>query len=189
MDYLKLNKATCKDHFPLLFKDKMLDRLVGKTFYCFLDAPTDQEKITFTCSYGTFAFRQMPFGLCNAPATFQLFKMVIFSDMVEKFLEVFMDNFLMFGDTLKNLKLVFCRCEETNPVLNWEKCHFMVCEGIVLGHKISQQGITIDKAKIAVIEKLPPPTTDFIDALLRIFRKIEHNISFKFDESYLQESK
>ncbi|KAJ9556674.1 hypothetical protein OSB04_011288 [Centaurea solstitialis] len=80
MDYMRLNKATQKDHFPLPFIDQMLDRLAGKEFYCFLDgysgynqiaiAPDDQEKTTFTCPYGTFAFRRMPFGLCNAPATF-----------------------------------------------------------------------------------------------------------------------
>ena len=80
MDYRKLNKATRKAHFPLLFIDQMLDRLAGKEFYCFLDgysrynqieiAPKDQEKMTFTCPYGTFAFRRMSFGLCNAPATF-----------------------------------------------------------------------------------------------------------------------
>ncbi|KAA3466659.1 Retrovirus-related Pol polyprotein from transposon 17.6 [Gossypium australe] len=86
----------------------------------------------------------------------------IFSNMVEKFFEVYMDDFLVFSDTfedcLQNLELVLCRCQETNLVLNWEKCHFMVCEGIVLGHKISQKGIVIDKAKFEVIDKLPPPT-------------------------------
>ena len=81
----------------------MLDRLAGHEYYCFLDgyfgynqiaiAPEDQEKTTFTCPYGTFAFRQMPFGLCNAPSTFQRCMMVIFSDMVEKTIEIFMDDF------------------------------------------------------------------------------------------------
>ena len=80
MDYRKLNKATRNDHFPLPFIDQMLDRLAGYSYYCFLDgysrynqiviAPEDQEKTTFTCPYGTFAFRRMSFGLCNAPATF-----------------------------------------------------------------------------------------------------------------------
>ena len=97
MDYCKLNKATRKDHFPLPFIDQMLDRLVGYSYYCFLDgysrynqiaiAPKDQEKTTFTCPYGTFAFRRMPFGLCNAPATFQRCMMAIFSDMVEDIME------------------------------------------------------------------------------------------------------
>ncbi|KAL5552043.1 hypothetical protein UlMin_002219 [Ulmus minor] len=173
MDYRKLNKSTRKDHFPLPFLDQMLDRLAGKHYYCFLDgysgynqiaiAPNDQHKTTFTCPYGTFAFRRMPFGLCNAPATFQRCMMAIFTDMVEQFVEVFMDDFSVFGDSfdscLGNLAKVLQRCEETNLVLNWEKCHFMVKEGIVLGHKVSQEGLEVDKAKIETIEKMPPPTS------------------------------
>ncbi|KAL5540758.1 hypothetical protein UlMin_044081 [Ulmus minor] len=94
---------------------------------------------TFTCPYGTFAYRRMPFGLCNAPATFQRCMLSIFSDMVEKYIEVFMDDFSVFGSSfdncLANLALVLQRCVDTNLVLNWEKCHFMVREGIVfLGH-------------------------------------------------------
>ncbi|KAL4384085.1 hypothetical protein GQ457_15G017050 [Hibiscus cannabinus] len=108
MDYRKLNKETRKDHFPLPFIDQMLDKLAVKPFYCFLDgysgynqiaiAPEDQSKTTFTCPYGTFAFRRMPFGLCNAPATFQRFMTTIFSDMNEDCLEIFMDDFSTFGD-------------------------------------------------------------------------------------------
>ena len=86
----------------------------------------------------------------------------IFSDMIEKFIEVFMDDFLVFGDSFPNclnhLVLVLKRCQETNLVLNWEKCHFMVTEGIVLGHKVSNQGIEVDRAKVELIEKLPPPS-------------------------------
>ncbi|KAL4352618.1 hypothetical protein GQ457_06G006820 [Hibiscus cannabinus] len=173
MDYRKLNKATRKDHFPLPFIDQMLDRLAGKQFYYFLDgysgynqiaiAPEDQSKTTFTCPYGTFAFRRMPFGLCNAPATFQRCMTAIFSDLNEDCLEIFMDDFSTFGEDfdscLSNLEKVLKRCKETNLVLNWEKCHFMVDEGIVLGHKISSKGIEVDQAKIEVISKLPPPTT------------------------------
>nr|XP_016441894.1 PREDICTED: uncharacterized protein LOC107767401 [Nicotiana tabacum] len=173
MDYRKLNKVTRKYHFPLPFLDQMLDRLAGRAFYCFLDgysgynqiliASEDQEKTTFTCPYGTFAFSRMPFGLCNTPATFQWCMMAIFTDMVEDVLEVFMDDFSVGGDSfeecLDNLDKVLARCEETNLVLNWEKCHFMVEEGIFLGHKISKDGIEVEKAKIEVISKLPPPTS------------------------------
>nr|GFA52882.1 DNA-directed DNA polymerase [Tanacetum cinerariifolium] len=123
IDYRKLNEATRKDHFPLPFMDQMLERLAGNEYYCFLDEfsgyfqilidPKDQEKTTFTCP--------LPFGLYNAPGTFQ--------------------------------------CEDTKLDLNWEKSHFMVKEGIVLGHKISKKGIEVDKAKIEVILKLPRPTT------------------------------
>ncbi|GJU63837.1 reverse transcriptase domain-containing protein [Tanacetum coccineum] len=173
IDYRKLNEATCKDHFPLPFMDQMLERLAGNEFYCFLDGfsgyfqipidPKDQEKTTFTCPYGTFAYRRMPFGLCNAPGTFQRCMMAIFHDMIEKTMEVFMDDFSVFGDSfsscLANLDKMLKRCEDTKLALNWEKSHFMVKEGIVLGHKISRKGIEVDKAKVDVISKLPHPTT------------------------------
>nr|KYP36512.1 Transposon Ty3-I Gag-Pol polyprotein [Cajanus cajan] len=149
----------------------MLERLAGQAYYCFLDGFSgynqivvdleDQEKTAFTCPFGVFAYRKMPFGLCNAPATFQRCMLAIFFDLVEKCIEVFMDDFSVFGSSfdtcLGNLDTVLKRCVETNLVLNWEKCHFMVTEGIVLGHKISCRGIEVDKAKIEVIEKLPPP--------------------------------
>nr|GEV00652.1 reverse transcriptase domain-containing protein [Tanacetum cinerariifolium] len=122
IDYQKLNEATRKDHFPLPFIDQMLERLAGNEYYCFLDGfsgyfqipidPRDQEKKTFTCQYGTFAYRRMPFGLCNAPGTYSK-----------------------------------------------EKSHFMVKEGIVLGHKISKNRIEVDKAKVDVIAKLPHTIT------------------------------
>ncbi|KAL4361204.1 hypothetical protein GQ457_04G025620 [Hibiscus cannabinus] len=216
MDYRKLNKATRKDHFPLPFIDQMLDRLAGISFYCFLDgysgynqiaiAQEDQEKTTFTCPFGTYAFRRMPFGLCNAPATFQRCMMAIFSDMVEDFLEIFMDDFSVFGDNfdtcLSNLEKVLTRCEETDLVLNWEKCNFMVDQGIVLGHKISSKGIEVDKAKVDVIAKLPPPNSvkgvrsflghaGFYRRFIQNFSKIskplcnllEQDKVFNFDES------
>ena len=89
--------------------------------------------------------------------------MAIFTNMVEKFIKIFMDDFSVFGysfdECLSNLVLVLQRCKETNLVLNWEKCHFMVQEGIVFGHRISKKGIKVDRAKIEVIEKLPPPTS------------------------------
>ncbi|GJS74977.1 reverse transcriptase domain-containing protein [Tanacetum coccineum] len=152
--------------------DQMLERLAGNEYYCFLDGfsgyfqilidPQDQEKTTFTCPYGTFSYRRMPFGLYNAPGTFQRCMMAIFHDMIEETMEVFMDDFLVFGDSfsscLSYLNKMLQRCEDTNLVLNWDKCHFMVKEGIVLGHKISKSGIEVDKAKVDVIEKLPPPT-------------------------------
>nr|GEU58116.1 reverse transcriptase domain-containing protein [Tanacetum cinerariifolium] len=123
----------------------------------------DQEKTTLTCPYGTFAYRRMPFGLCNAPGAFQRCMMAIFHDMIEKTIEVFMDDFSVFGNSfqscLSHLERMLKRCEDTNLCLNWEKSHFMVKEGIVLGHKILKQGIEADKAKVDVITKLPHPTT------------------------------
>nr|GEY58040.1 reverse transcriptase domain-containing protein, chloroplastic [Tanacetum cinerariifolium] len=109
INYCKLNEATRKDNFPLPFMDQMLERLAGNQYYCFLDGfsgdfqipidPKDQEKTTFTCPYGTFAYRCMPFGLCNAPGTFQRSMMTIFHDMIEKTIEVFMDDFSVFDNS------------------------------------------------------------------------------------------
>ncbi|GJV52217.1 reverse transcriptase domain-containing protein, partial [Tanacetum coccineum] len=110
----KLNDATRKDHFPLPFMDQMLERLAGNEYYCFLDG----------------------FSGCM---------MAIFHDMIEETMEVFMDDFSVFGDSflsfLSYLDKMLQRCEDTNLVLNWEKCHFMVKESIVLGHKISKYEI------------------------------------------------
>ncbi|GKB00989.1 reverse transcriptase domain-containing protein [Tanacetum coccineum] len=172
IDYRKLNEATAKDHFPLPFMDQMLERLAGNKYFCFLDGfsgyfqipidPNDQEKTTFTCPFGTSAYRRMPFGLCNAPATFQRCMLAIFYYMIEESVEVFMDDFSVFGNSfdtcLNNLDKMLQRCKEAHLVLNWKKCHFMVKEGIVLGHKMSSAELEVDKAKIDVISKLPPPT-------------------------------
>ncbi|GJT53523.1 reverse transcriptase domain-containing protein [Tanacetum coccineum] len=96
----------------------------------------------------------MPFGLCNAPGTFQRCMVAIFHDMIEKTMEVFMDDFSVFKDSfsscLSHLDMMLKRCEDTNLVLNWEKCHFMIKEGIVFGHKISKFGIEVDKAKVDI---------------------------------------
>nr|GEW59878.1 retrovirus-related Pol polyprotein from transposon 17.6 [Tanacetum cinerariifolium] len=118
-------------------------------------------KTTFTCPSGTYAFRRMPFGLCNVTATFQRCMLAIFHDMIEESFEVFMENFSVFGNSFKtclnNLDKMLQRCNDAHLVLNWEKCHFMVKERIVLGHKVSSAELEVDKAKIDVISKLPPP--------------------------------
>ncbi|GJS96363.1 reverse transcriptase domain-containing protein [Tanacetum coccineum] len=182
IDYRKLNEATRKDHFPLPFMDQMLERLAGNEYYCFLD---------------------------GFSGTFQRCMMAIFHDMIEKTMEVFMDDFLVFGNSfstcLSNLEKMLKRCEDTNLALNWEKSHFMVKEGIVLGHKISKKGIEVDKAKIDVIAKLPHPTTvkgirsflghaGFYRRFIKDFSKIsrpmthllEKNTPFIFSEECIQ---
>ncbi|CAM8909768.1 unnamed protein product [Rhodiola kirilowii] len=130
IDYRKLNKATLKDHFPLPFIDQMLEHVC-------------------------------PLGLCNATSHISSCMMAIFSDFLEHTMEVFMDDFSVYGSSfdscLSNLSDVLRRCVDTNLVLNWEKCHFMVQEGIVLGHMVSHRGIEVDRVKVEVIEKLPPP--------------------------------
>ncbi|XP_023634279.1 uncharacterized protein LOC111829418 [Capsella rubella] len=141
IDYRKLNAASRKDHFPLPFIDQMLERLANHPYYCFLDGysgffqipihPNDQEKTTFTCPYGTFAYRRMPFGLCNAPATFQRCMTSIFSDLIEEMVEVFMDDFSVYGSSFSSCLLNLCR--------------------------VSEKGIEVDKAKIEVMVQLQPP--------------------------------
>ena len=120
IDYRKLKTATRKDHYPLPFIGQMLDKLARHPHFCFLDgyfgynqiaiALEDQEKTTFTCPYGTFAFKRMPFGLCNAFATFQRCMMFIFSNLVEEAMEIIMDDFLVYGSSfehcLHNLEIV-----------------------------------------------------------------------------------
>ena len=197
----------------------MLDRLAGHKYYCFLDgysgynqitiSQEDQEKTTSMCPYGTFAFRRMLFGLCNESGTFQRCMMAIFSDMVERTIEVFMDDFSVLGKSfdnyLENPRQALIRCEETNLVLNWEKCHFMVKEGIVLGHRISERGIEVDRAKVKTIEKILLPSsvkgirsilghTGFYKRFLKDFSKIVKPLSnllvqgapFEFDDQCLQ---
>ena len=160
IDYI--NSATIKDHYPLPFIDQMFDRLAGHPHFCFLDgysgynqiaiAPEDKEKTTFTRPYGTFTFKRMPFGLCNAPATFQRCTMSMFLDLVEEATKIFMDDFSVYGSSfekcLENLETILQRCLNNNLALNWEKSHFMVAEGIVLGHKISVARLEVDQEKV-----------------------------------------
>ena len=216
IDYRKMNTATRKDHFPLPFIDQMLDRLAGHPHFCFLDgysgynqiaiAPEDQEKTTFTCPYGTFAFRRMPFGLCNAPATFERCMVSMFSDLVEEVMEFFMDDFTVYGSSfdqcLKNLETVLQTCQDKQLALNWEKCHFMVTEGIVLGHKIYATGLEVDQSKVSIIKTLAHPTTvkgvrsflghagfsrrfikDFSKIARPLCRLLEKDTKFNFDDS------
>jgi hypothetical protein len=177
IDYRKLNMATRKDHFPLPIIDEMLESLANNSFFCYLDGffcnldgysdyhqilihSDNQSKITFTCPNGTFTYKRISFGICNALASFQRCMMVIFSNLIEKVMEVFMDDFSVYGktfeDCMANHDKVLRRCQEADLVLNWRRG--LVKEGIILGHKILEKGIEVDKAMIEVIEQLSPPT-------------------------------
>nr|GEU57629.1 reverse transcriptase domain-containing protein [Tanacetum cinerariifolium] len=167
------SKVELKDLPPQLEYAFLEERLAGNQYYCFLDSfsgyfqipidPKDQEKTTFTYPYGMFAYRRMPFRLCNAPGTFQRCMMAIFHDMIKKIIKVFMDNFSVFGNSfqscLSHIEKMLKSCEDTKLCINWEKSHFMVKECIALGHKISKEWIEVDKAKVDFITKLPHPTT------------------------------
>jgi len=153
--------------------------------------------------------KKMSFGLCNAPVTFHRCMLAIFTDFVENFIKVFMDDLLVFGSTfdscLENLDVVLKRCVETNLVLNWGKCHFMITEGIVLGHKISERGIEVDKAKVEIIERLPPPTNvkgirsflghagfyrrfikDFSKIAKPLYNLLNKDTVFEFDQNFVE---
>eukprot|EP00253_Pinus_taeda_P012024 PITA_12024 len=173
VDYRELNKATQKDHFPIPFIDQVLDTLAGKKFFSFLDgfsgynqiqiAPEDQDKTTFTCPWGTFSYRVLPFGLCNAPATFQRVVLSIFADLINDGLEVYMDDFTPYGDdfdlALDTLEKVLQSCIATRLCLSHEKCYMMMTEGFILGHYVSTTGIQVDPAKIQILLLIPTPTT------------------------------
>ncbi|GKB96773.1 reverse transcriptase domain-containing protein [Tanacetum coccineum] len=150
-------------------------------------------------------WRENAFGLCNAPTTFQRCMLAIFHDMIEESVKVFMDDFSVFENSfdtcLNNLDKMPQRCKDAHLVLNWEKCHFMVKEGIVLGHKVSSAGLEVDKEKVNVISKLPPPTNikgirgflghvGFYQRFIKDFSKIarpltkllEKDTPFEFDD-------
>ena len=163
-----------------------------------------RRKLLSHALYGTFAFRRMPFGLCNAPATFQRCMMSMFSDLAEEVLEIFMDDFTVYGSgfehCLQNLGTVLHRCQGKNLALNREKCHFMVTEGIVLGHRIYTAGLEVDQAKVSIIKTLLPPTIvkgirsflghagfcrrffkDFSKIVRPLCRLLEKDTKFNFD--------
>ncbi|RDY00830.1 Retrovirus-related Pol polyprotein from transposon 17.6, partial [Mucuna pruriens] len=195
----KLNQATHKDHFPLPFIDQVLEKLVEMSHFRFLDgfsvymqiyiASGDQHKTTFTCPFGIFAYTRMSFGLCNAPSTFQRCIISIFSDLLKDCMEVFMDDFTMYVESfeayLDNLSKVLRRCIKSNLVLNFEKCHFMVTEGIVLRHLVSARGIEVDKAKVDVIASLSNHTSvweDFSKIALPLSKLLHKDVDFVFDQ-------
>ena len=199
IDYRKLNLVTKKDHYPIPFMDQILEKLAGQTYYYFLDAYSgynkigiylgDQKKTTFTCIEGTYEFRCMPFWLCNAPATFQRCMNAMFLEFVGDYLEIFMDDFSIFGSSfdlcLSHLTHIFQLCIQFNLMLSWEKSHFMVQEGIALRHQVSKRGLEVDKAKTEVIKSLPLPSN-----LKEVRSFLGHTCFYRrFIQNYAQISK
>ena len=170
-DFRKLNAATKKDYFPLPFTDIILDHVSGQECYSFLDGfsgynqvfirMADQLKTTFTTEWGTYAFNRMPFGLCNAPGTFQRLMMDIFQDFLRHFLEVFIDDFAVFSTKEQHLEFLektFLRCRETGLKLHPGKCFLGMVSGILLGHVVSKKGLAVDSDKVKAILTFVPPT-------------------------------
>lgn len=167
----KLNAASIRDHYPLPFTEHVLGRIAGSECYSFLDGFSgynqvqikleDRPKTTFSTEWGIYAYRVMPFVLTNAPATFQRLMCTAFKNqLIRKFLEVYMDDLCVHSkweDHLKCLREVFEQCQLYRISLNPLKCQFMVKHGVVLGHVISQHGISTDETKIKAISQLEAP--------------------------------
>jgi hypothetical protein len=109
--------------------------------------PKDQDKTTFTCPWGTYVYKVLPLGLCNAPATLQMRLLATFTDLIDDCVKVYMDYFLVYGDTfreaLDNLETILNRCREKNLSFSNAKCFMLYTEGIMLGHHVSVVGINL----------------------------------------------
>lgn len=171
VDYRKLNSATQKDHFPLPFITNILEEVAGHERYTFMDgysgynqvsiALVDRHKTAFTTPWGTFVWHVMPFGLCNAPATFQRLVMSIFSDLLYKSMTVFIDDFSTqsgIEDHLGFVRESLERCRQSQMALNPEKTYLAVSRGVLLGYVVSKAGREPEPEKVKVITNLKPPT-------------------------------
>jgi hypothetical protein len=169
-DYRKLNSVTKKDHFPLPFTDTLLDSVAGFECYSFLDgfsgynqiriALRDKLLTTFTTDWGIFAHNVMPFGLCNAPPTFQRLMTIAFQEYSRKFIEIFLEDFCVFSSKAnyaESLEKCFEQCKEYGISINAAKSQFAVPFGKLVGHIVSSQGIATDLDKVAIIIELPIP--------------------------------
>ncbi|KAL3684568.1 hypothetical protein R1sor_002590 [Riccia sorocarpa] len=171
VDYRKLNEFTVKDPYPIPFIDDILDKVAGREAYTFMDgysgynqveiSPDDRKKTTFITPWGAYAYARMPFGLSNAPATFQRLVIDTFAEYIGDFMEAFLDDFTVYGDAdqhLQQLEKALIKCLENQICLNPEKCVFWVQSGVLLGHIICSEGILMDPRKVEKIRKQPAPT-------------------------------
>ena len=178
VDYRKLNAATISDPFPLRFIDLVLDDVSGHEMYSFLDgfssynqipmAEEDVEKTAFNTEWGAFAYTVMSFGLKNGPPSFSKAAFKTFKPYLTKFMRIFMDDFLVFGEKVKHLEYLrkcFKRCRLFRMSLNPHKCAIAVQKGKLLGHIISKDGMSIDSDKISAIQKAAAPNN--LKAIMR----------------------
>jgi hypothetical protein len=170
VDFRRLNNVTRKDYFPLPFTNAILDGVAGYEYYSFLDGFSGYNQImialgcraymTFTTDWGTFAYNVMPFGLCNAPATFQRVMTIAFQEYLRKFMEIFLDDFCVYSTWKEHancLRKCFEQCRKFDISINAAKSQFLVPCGRLLGHIVSKEGIAVDPDKIAAILLLPIP--------------------------------
>ncbi|KAL3691076.1 hypothetical protein R1sor_004727 [Riccia sorocarpa] len=171
VDYRKLNEFTVKDPYPIPFTDDILDKVAGREAYTFMDgysgynqveiAPEDRKKTAFITPWGAYAYARMPFGLSNAPATFQRLVIDTFAEYIGDFMEAFLDDFTVYGSAdqhLQQLEKALIKCLENQIRLNPEKCVFWVQSGVLLGHIICSEGILMDPGKVEKIRKQLAPT-------------------------------
>ncbi|MCO5555393.1 hypothetical protein L7F22_008939 [Adiantum nelumboides] len=171
VDFRMLNEQKIKDPFSLPFTDTMLDEVAGHEMYSFLDgysgynqislAEEDREKTTFITEWGAFIYLVMPFGLCNAPTTFQRAMMTIFSKYLQKFMAVFVDDFTVYSSMAKHLEclgFMFQKCRDKRVCLNPYKCLFGAFKGVLLSHVVSRDGIEMKQDKIKAIQEAVAPT-------------------------------
>ena len=172
VDYHKLNHATKLDEFPLPRIDDTLDLLAGARYFTTLDLaagywqvamdPSSQEKTAFATYSGLYEFRKMPFGLVNAPATFQRLMEVVLSGLARSGCHVYLDDVLVFGRTLQehneNLTKVLARIRQAGLRLKPKKCSFAQQSVEYLGHVVSAEGIQTDPKKLMAVRQYLVPT-------------------------------
>lgn len=172
VDYRKLNKKTIKDAYPLPRIEESWDALRGAKYFTTLDLAMgyhqvamddrDREKTAFTSPFGLFEYERMPFGLCNAPATFSRLMQATMNDMIFQMVLVYLDDILVYGrsfkEHLEHLDKVFTRLREAGLKLQPSKCKFLKKEVIYLGHQVSADGVATDPEKVRAVESWPIPT-------------------------------
>uniref|UniRef100_A0A3B1JKD5 Gypsy retrotransposon integrase-like protein 1 n=1 Tax=Astyanax mexicanus TaxID=7994 RepID=A0A3B1JKD5_ASTMX len=172
-DYRRLNQVTCKDAYPLPRVEESLDALGNAQWFSTLDLTagyfqvavkdSDREKTAVTTPFGLFQWSRMPFGLCNAPATFQRLMGVVLGDLAFDILLVYLDDIIIFSRDFKShcerLELVFNRLRHHGLKLKPSKCFLLKPEVKFLGHIISAKGVQVDAEKVRVLETWPIPKT------------------------------
>lgn len=158
VDFQDLNRVSLKDHYPLPSMESILQTVVGSEMFSLLDGfsgynqihvkEEDQHKTMFTMKWGTFAYAKMPFGLSNAGEIFQWAMDIAFSELINKFILIYLDDLIVFSkskdDHFDHLELVFQKCQEFGVSMNPKKCVFRVPQGKLLGHVVSRGGVSID---------------------------------------------